>query len=589
MDHPGNHRRSCVWMLVLLCLVAAGVGAGVPPIASAEDDGTPVHHDIVSIAFQVPIYEYDTHTDIWVNPDSLLVGRVSDPPYYSGGWEGWGTITFKDSGLIIAGCSELSLYSYFDNLSSHWYGYANCRPSLTVGTHHLTAEYSGHTETYTNHTEIYRPSTSTVWDHVVSGGGNQTTTSIMSVSPNVSVVGQPVVVAYEVSYSASATPTGDVTVSGGVDDCIGPAPIGSCTVTLTSAGSQTLTASYAGDSNYSASSGTASHTVSRATTLATILSDDPDPSYPGQEVVVNYAITVDPPGDGSPPGDVEVSDGVVGCVATVDDGTCTLTPTTPGTRTLTLTYLGDVDFTGSAATTSHTVLVYPVPAITGISPTSIAAASPEFTLTITGTNFFSGSVVQWNGAARPKTYVSSTVLEATIPAADVANVGVAHITVVNPAPGGGTSNQRAFFTSALGTPISASSTVSGTNPSATTGGSQAVTANATGQGALTVALYGSNPVGTPSFGSSSAYIDVHLAPGHSFTALTIVDCHLNGGTLVEWWNGSTWSRVSNQSYDGATHCVTITVNGSTSPSLADLTGTPFGAGSGRLLLPLIVR
>src|SRR2546421_5547364 len=43
----------------------------------------------------------------------------------------------------------------------------------------------------------------------------------------------------------------------------------------------------------------------------------------------------------------------------------------------------------------------PVPTTTGLNPVSAAAAGPGFTLTVTGTNFITGSVVRWNGADRP--------------------------------------------------------------------------------------------------------------------------------------------------------------------------------------------
>ena len=52
--------------------------------------------------------------------------------------------------------------------------------------------------------------------------------------------------------------------------------------------------------------------------------------------------------------------------------------------------------------------------------------------------------MQWNGAARTTTFVNSTQLTAAIPASDIAVAGSAQVTVVNPAPGGGTSNALTF-------------------------------------------------------------------------------------------------------------------------------------------------
>jgi hypothetical protein len=146
-----------------------------------------------------------------------------------------------------------------------------------------------------------------------------------------------------------------------------------------------------------------------------------------------------------------------------------------------------------------------------------------------------------------------------------------------------------FFINTSGVPITSSNTTSGTNPSATTGGSKGVTATATGNGIVTVGIYNANPGGTPSFSSSGAYMDVHVAPGNTFTSLTIVDCNLNGGMRVYWWDGTHWAPASNQTYNASTGCVTITVDNATSPDLSQLTGTPFGAGSLRTFLPLIKR
>ena len=86
----------------------------------------------------------------------------------------------------------------------------------------------------------------------------------------------------------------------------------------------------------------------------------------------------------------------------------------------------------------------PLPVITSLSPVSATVGSPGFTLTVNGTNFVSGSTVQWNGAARTPTFVNSTQLTAAITDADIATAGTANVTVVNPAPGGGTSNALRF-------------------------------------------------------------------------------------------------------------------------------------------------
>jgi len=86
----------------------------------------------------------------------------------------------------------------------------------------------------------------------------------------------------------------------------------------------------------------------------------------------------------------------------------------------------------------------PVPTTTGINPSSATAGDPEFTLTVNGTNFVSGSIVRWNGADRVTTYGSATQLTATILAGDIATAGTVSVTVFNPTPDGGTSNPQTF-------------------------------------------------------------------------------------------------------------------------------------------------
>jgi hypothetical protein len=73
-------------------------------------------------------------------------------------------------------------------------------------------------------------------------------------------------------------------------------------------------------------------------------------------------------------------------------------------------------------------------------PTATAPGGPGFTLTVNGVGFVSGAVVNWNGGARPTTFISSSQLTATIFAADISAPGTASIAVRNPSPGGGLSN-----------------------------------------------------------------------------------------------------------------------------------------------------
>lgn len=98
---------------------------------------------------------------------------------------------------------------------------------------------------------------------------------------------------------------------------------------------------------------------------------------------------------------------------------------------------------GTTATQTFTIN-NPVPVITSLSQTSIATGSDAFTLTVTGSNFVSTSKVHWNGAERATTFVSSTQLQAAILKTDLEMGGAVSVTVMNPTPGGGTSNAVTF-------------------------------------------------------------------------------------------------------------------------------------------------
>jgi hypothetical protein len=70
-----------------------------------------------------------------------------------------------------------------------------------------------------------------------------------------------------------------------------------------------------------------------------------------------------------------------------------------------------------------------------ISPSLMAVAdAADFTLTLTGAGFTENSVVRWNGADRPTTFVSATTLTADIPGTDVDEVGSFSVTVYDPGP-----------------------------------------------------------------------------------------------------------------------------------------------------------
>jgi hypothetical protein len=101
----------------------------------------------------------------------------------------------------------------------------------------------------------------------------------------------------------------------------------------------------------------------------------------------------------------------------------------------------------AANTLTFAITVAP-PVITSLSPTGVLAGSADTTLSVNGTGFFADSVVKWNGTALTTSYKSSTLLQATVPAASLISATTVPVTVANAVSEGGVSNAVTFTVSA---------------------------------------------------------------------------------------------------------------------------------------------
>ncbi|MBK8070287.1 MAG: S8 family serine peptidase [Rhodanobacteraceae bacterium] len=182
-----------------------------------------------------------------------------------------------------------------------------------------------------------------------------TTTTITSDLPDPSVVGQP----YTVSVTVAAqtlSPSGTVTISDGSASCgpvtltAGTAPnaTASCALTSTTAGAKTLTASYtAATTAFGDSSGTTSHQVDPASTSISVTG--PTRSRINQPTSFSFALSVNAPGAGTPTGTVTLSSGSASCTATLPATACDLSFDALGNRTVSASYAGDGNFSGSSS------------------------------------------------------------------------------------------------------------------------------------------------------------------------------------------------------------------------------------------------
>ena len=77
-------------------------------------------------------------------------------------------------------------------------------------------------------------------------------------------------------------------------------------------------------------------------------------------------------------------------------------------------------------------------------PAAVPPGSSGLTLKVSGTGFVSGATIDFNGTPLTTTFTDSEHLSALLPATDLATAKTASVTVVNPAPVGGSSNVAYF-------------------------------------------------------------------------------------------------------------------------------------------------
>lgn len=112
------------------------------------------------------------------------------------------------------------------------------------------------------------------------------------------------------------------------------------------------------------------------------------------------------------------------------------------TRVLFWCVLASVGLLGCGSGNNHSSNAFP--AIVSISPPSATAGSSGENITVSGLNFDSFSVVQWNGNRVTTSYVNSTTLTAHVPAVLLTSVGQYFVNVAESYPGGPSSENRVF-------------------------------------------------------------------------------------------------------------------------------------------------
>ncbi len=240
-------------------------------------------------------------------------------------------------------------------------GAATINPSLAPGTYTITATYSGNTDDAAG-----TPATLQLVVNAV------TTTTTVTAKPSPAVVGATITFTATVATNpAGGTPTGAVTFTAAGPNgnvALGSANLVAGVASVTSStlpgGTYTITASYAGNTDNAASSGTTTDTVGLIPTTTDLSTATVSSTDVLVAVVQNNGV-VGP----TPTGTVTFSKGTTSIgSATLDaDGVATLTPSLPtGNYTIVATYGGD---TVHSPSTSGSI--------------SITGSASNFTLTVT--------------------------------------------------------------------------------------------------------------------------------------------------------------------------------------------------------------
>ncbi|MGA5822264.1 Ig-like domain-containing protein, partial [Kitasatospora sp. NPDC094028] len=315
---------------------SSALGVGIHALTAVYSGDTAFNGSTSPVDAQT-VNTADTTTALTSAPDPSVFGQpkvltatvtVAAP----GAGTPTGTVSFFDGATLLGTGTVVAGVATFTTTD------------LAVGTHALTAVYSGDT--------AFNGSTSPVDTQTVNTA--DTTTALTSL-PDPSVFGQAKVLTATVT-SVDGIPTGTVSFFDGATLLgTGTVVAGVATFTTTDlgVGTHALTAVYGGDSAFNGSTSPVdTQTVNTADTT-TALTSAPDPSVFGQAKVLTATVTATAPGAGTPTGTVSFFDGatLLG-TATLDatgTGTLTTTDLAVGTHALTAVYSGDTSFNGSTS------------------------------------------------------------------------------------------------------------------------------------------------------------------------------------------------------------------------------------------------
>lgn len=474
-----------------------------------------------------------------------------------------GTVTLMDGGTSI-GSGSLS----GGNAVQFTIG------TLTGGSHSITAVYSGDAN--------FSGSTSTGLGETVNPASTATT---------VATSANPVSVGQAVTFTATVQPSTGTTASGNVNFLDGTTVLGSValasntaqlTLSTLAPGSHSITAVYGGSANLAGSTSTALvETVNQAATTTTVTSSL-NPAPYGQPVT--FTVAIQPATSGNVTGTVNLLDGTttIGVTTLVagqhNSASFTLSGIQGGTHTITATYAGDANYTGSTSAALTQTITQGTTTITVASSVNPAALGQTVTLTATIAPSVTGSAV----GGSVTFYDGTTALGTASPTSNVAQLSISSLAAGShsiSAKATGDANFSGSTSAGLTQTVNLGTTTttiaSSLDPSAF---GQAVTfvasiqppAGNSASGTVTF-LDGSASIGTATVSSNSAQVTVSgLAPGsHSITASYGGNANLAGstsGVLAQTVNKAVTSTAVSSSLNPSTYGQSVTFTATVQPA-----------------------
>ncbi len=502
-----------------------------------------------SVAMPQQVQKAGTNGTLTPSANPIIAGRsvTLTAAVTSPGVTPTGNVTFQDGATVLG---QIALNSQ---------GIATFTvPSLSPATHGFLASYPGDGNSL--------PCSLTL-SLVVQ---QATTATVLSASPNPSVVGTAVVLHATVTGNGGS-PTGVVDFRDGATDLgtgqLGANGIATLSVTTLAVGPHSLSAVYGGDTNDAGSTAPGvAQTVSQTTT-STVLTPTPNPATQGS--VIQLAVRVSS-NVGVPGGSVQILDGStpLGSVLLNSAGVAVLPigTLTAGPHNLVANYLGD---TNDASSNSPVVVevIQPTTSVTLTSDHNPASAGAVLTLSaaVSGSSVLpTGTVTFRDGNAVLGTAALNSAALATLYTSTLAP-GMHPLTATYSGDSSNAASTSTIFSQAV--QLAATQTaLSLSNSSVTISSSATLTASVTGNGGI--------PTGIVTFFDGTTAIGSHTLGTNGTASISVSTLSLGQHTLTAVYAGDTDDATSTAPAQQLTilkAAPSLSISSATNPSLGGTT------------------